>query len=63
MLAVRSGRYEDVQAMLGLCNVDFSMENQPSAWDLMLLIGDPKMIKIMKEGKEVQQKKEQRKSW
>ena len=53
MLAVRSGRYEDVQAMLTLCNMDFSMERHPSAWDITLLIGDPKMIQIMKEGREL----------
>lgn len=52
MLAVRSGRYEDVQAMLSLCNMDFRLESHPSAWDIALLIGDPKMINIMKEGRE-----------
>lgn len=52
MLAVRSGRYEDVQAMLSLCNMDFRLESYPSAWDIALLIGDPKMINIMKEGRE-----------
>jgi ankyrin repeat protein len=54
MLAVRSGRYEDVQAMLSLCNIDFSLESHPSAWDLAILIGDPKMISIMKTGRENQ---------
>lgn len=44
MLAVRSGRYEDVRAMLDLCNIDFSLKNQPSAWDLALIISDPKMV-------------------
>jgi len=27
MLAVRSGRYEDIAAMLNLCNIDFHIEN------------------------------------
>lgn len=51
MLAVRSGRYEDIAAMLNLCNIDFHIENQPSAWEIALLIGDPKVIKIMNEGR------------
>jgi len=38
MLAVRSGRYEDVEAMLDLCHIDFQIPGKPSAWDLTLLI-------------------------
>lgn len=51
MLAVRSGRYEDVEAMFNLCNIDFNIKSKPSAWDLTLLISDPYMLKIMNEGR------------
>ena len=51
MLAVRSGRYEDVEAMIDLCNIDFHIPGKPSAWDLTLLIGDPHMLKLLKEGR------------
>ena len=51
MLAVRSGRYEDVEAMFNLCNIDFHIKSKPSAWDLTLLISDPYMLKIMNEGR------------
>lgn len=61
MLAVRSGRYEDVEAMLDLCTIDFCVIGKPSAWDLTLLIGDPQMIQIMSEGRVRGQKREWRK--
>ena len=51
MLAVRSGRYEDVDAMLNLCNIDFKIKGKPSAWDLTMLISDPQMLKIITEGR------------
>ena len=51
MLAVRSGRYQDVEAMLDLCSIDFHIAGKPSAWDLATLIGDPQMIAIMREGR------------
>ncbi len=38
MLAVRSGRYEDVQAMLDLSSIDFHIDGLPSAWDYCTLI-------------------------
>ena len=41
MLAVRSGRYENVQSMIDLCLIDFHISGKPSAWDLALMIGDP----------------------
>lgn len=51
MLAVRSGRYENVQAMIDLCLIDFHVAGRPSAWDLALMIGDPQMIQILAEGR------------
>lgn len=61
MLAVRSGRYENVQAMIDMCIVDFHIPGKPSAWDLALMIGDPQMIKIINEGRIRIQKREWRK--
>lgn len=61
MLAVRSGRYDDVEAMLDLCTIDFSILGKPSAWDLAFLIGDPHIIKIMCEGRIKGQRREWRK--
>ena len=51
MLAVRSGSYENVQAMIDLCLIDFHVAGRPSAWDLALMIGDPQMIQILAEGR------------
>jgi len=34
MLAVRSGRYEDVEAMLEMSSLDFNIVGKPSAWNL-----------------------------
>lgn len=51
MLAVRSGRYEDVQAMLDLGSTDFHIAGRPSAWDYCTIIQDPQMLQIMSEGR------------
>jgi len=41
MLAIRSGRYEDVQAMLAFCDMDFKKHEGISAWEVAQVIGDP----------------------
>ena len=51
MLAVRSGRYEDVAAMIDLATIDFQKIGMPSAWDYTMLISDPEMIQIVSEGR------------
>lgn len=51
MLAVRSGRYDNVQAMVDLSTIDFHVAGKPSAWDLALMIGDPEMLRIISEGR------------
>ena len=51
MLAVRSGRYDNVQAMVDLCTIDFHVLGKPSAWDIALMIGDPEMLRIISEGR------------
>lgn len=61
MLAVRSGRYADVEAMLPLCDIDFRQDAMMSAWDQCLQIGDPEMLAVMQEGRGKQAKREWRK--
>lgn len=61
MLAVRSGRYQDVEAILNLCQMDFKIAGCASAWDLALLIADPCMMQILSDGRLRQQKRDWRK--
>jgi hypothetical protein len=51
MLAVRSGRYDDVERMIDLSLMDFKLAGWPSAWEYTLLINDPTMIQIMETGR------------
>jgi ankyrin repeat protein len=61
MLAVRSGRYQDVKLMTEIGCLDFHFSGRPSAQELANLIGDPEMLVALKEARHRQRRKQWRK--